>query len=94
VHEWRPTRGKPEREVFLLAAEDAQGERAGVPKEFVERCLLADRDPVSGGSRTGRSEEIVTPMRSPSWSTASTATLWGTNRIRARRSSPLVTCRV
>src|SRR5437868_9827909 len=30
-------------------------------------------------------------MRSPSWSTASTATLCGTNRIRPRRSSPLVT---
>ena len=44
-----------------------------------------------GSSESETSEEIVTPMRSPSWSTASTATLCGTNRITARRSSPLVT---
>ena len=44
-----------------------------------------------GSSESETSEEMVTPMRSPSWSTASTATLCGTNRISARRSSPLVT---
>src|SRR5260221_699389 len=44
---------------------------------------------MSGGSRESEtSEEIVTPMRLPSWSTVSTATLCGTNRMRLRRSSP------
>src|SRR5438477_5895213 len=41
-----------------------------------------------GSSESETSEEMVTPIRLPSWSTVSTATLCGTNRIRPRRSSP------